>query len=118
MKDANSYGAPENSIQHRRTGFTPALGAAAYLAGEYDQALLELESWGPVYDTQTATLKAASLGMLGRVGDAENALNEIRASDVAFANNPGGELRRYFVVPETVGKIIEGLTRAGLRTDS
>lgn len=95
-----------------------ALGAAHYLRGEYQQALVELGNWGPTQDTQIEIFKAASLGMLGRREEAEEVLDNLLATDPAFASDPSSELRRYFLAPATISAVTQGLVRAGLREKS
>ena len=92
-----------------------ALGGAHYLHGEYEQALLELGNFGPSHDAQIEIMKAASLGMLGRREEARRVLDELLAVDVAFAEDPPGILRRYFLASETLNAVADGLAETGLQ---
>ena len=94
-----------------------ALGAAHYLRGNYTEALLDLSNPGIAQDSQTKIFRVASLGMLGRRKQAKQVLDDLLATDGAFADNPAEELQRYFLAPKTISAVTAGLEKAGFEIE-
>lgn len=89
-----------------------AMGAGHYLAGDYEDALRELNNFGPVFDVQTELFRVATLGKLGHLDAARLALSRLEEEYPAFARDPNGELRRYLVLQSTIDAVADGIDRA------
>jgi adenylate cyclase len=90
-----------------------SVGLYHYLRGEFNEALLALARTQYRTDSQTLALSAASQGHLGRP-EASATLDALRRSDERFADAPMEELRRYFILDDTVDAVVRGLHLAGL----
>jgi len=89
-----------------------ALGAGHYLAGDYEDALRELNNFGPVFDVQTELFRVATLGRLGHLDAARAALARLEAEYPAFEADPDAELARYLVLQSTIDAVADGIDRA------
>ena len=84
-----------------------------YLRGEYEMALLELSNRVPSSDAEAEVLRAASLGMLGRLDEAHQVLDELKKWD------PDGAQRelRGFENTKPFKALADGLAKAGLQIE-
>ncbi len=85
-----------------------------YVHGRYDAALLEAKR----IDLQNGILPHAALamiyGQMGRTTDAADEVEEILRLDPKFGEKVISEFERRNVNRATIGKIVDGLTKAGL----
>ena len=94
-----------------------SIGLYHYLRGEFTEALASLARTQYQTDSQTLALKAASQAHLGRP-EAAATLETLLSVDRRFATAPIDELRRYFLVDETVDALVRGLRLAGLEVEA
>jgi adenylate cyclase len=95
------------------TWFHHGLFLVYYAKGEYEEAYLEAQRGFPPTFWEPA-LRAAALGKLGRVEEAEESLAEARRLRPDFDEKVEELLVRSAQGPEMVQAIIDGLRRAGL----
>jgi TolB-like protein len=95
-----------------------AYASAHYQSGEYDQVLKELSRWdGEGNDVQWHIHKAAALGQMGRLSEANRELDSIYELFPHFAEDPIGELRKFLLSEDVVKKYYDGLKKAGLQVE-
>jgi adenylate cyclase len=95
-----------------------AYASAHYQSGEYDQVIEELSRWDEEgNDVQWHIHKAAALGQMGKTSEANRELDRIYELFPAFAEDPIGELRKFFLTEDVVRKYYDGLKKAGLQVE-
>jgi tetratricopeptide (TPR) repeat protein len=87
---------------------------AHYLKGEYEDCLAATARWNQENDVQWHYHRAAAFARLGRMGEAAEAVRQIRSRFPAFATAPRAEITKYMLVPSTSEPFLEGLQQAGL----
>jgi serine/threonine protein kinase/Tfp pilus assembly protein PilF len=90
-----------------------------YRHGRYEDALAEVVDANWESDFREPLYVAATYGQLGRHGDAEPALDELRA----LWKKPVGDIHqelieRHSFTPALAGQLMEGLVKAGLELES
>jgi len=95
-----------------------AYASAQYQSGEYDQVIKELSRWDEEgNDVQWHIHKAAALGQMGRLSEANRELDNIYELFPYFAEDPIGELRKFYLSEDVVRKYYDGLKKAGLQVE-
>jgi TolB-like protein/cytochrome c-type biogenesis protein CcmH/NrfG len=87
-----------------------------YRRGDYEAALAEADPIAATGMVQIAFLLAAVHGQLGHQYDARHSLDRARALDATAVEQPRAWLRRHNMPEDLVEHLIDGLTKAGLRT--
>ncbi len=91
-----------------------AIATGHYLRSEYEMALLALSNGVPPRNSQVEVLRAASLGMLGRLDEAHRVLDELKKWDPDGVQH---ELRSFVNIEPMISAIADGLARAGLQIE-
>ena len=92
--------------------------SAHYQSGEYDQVIKELSRWDEEgNDVQWHIHKAAALGQMGKISEANRELDRIFELFPRFAEDPIGELRKFILSEDVVRKYYDGLKKAGLQVE-
>lgn len=86
-----------------------------FAQGKYDQALLESQRGFPPVAFWDLVLRAAALGKLGRVEEAEEAMDEVRRVRPDFEERSVELLSRTPIRPDLREEVLDGLRVAGLR---
>lgn len=88
-----------------------------YMRGEYEQAYRESEQIGHQVAFWDPVLRAAALGKLGRIEEAEAAMEEVRRLKPEFERRVLEILPRTATPEEFWPEVLDGLRKAGLRAD-
>lgn len=85
--------------------------------GEYDEALREADQVGHQVAFWDPALRAAALGKLGRAGEAEASIRELRRLKPDFERRVRELLPRSVASAEVREEFLDGLRKAGLRIE-
>lgn len=88
-----------------------------YLRGEYEQAYWEAEQIGHQVAFWDPVLRAAALGKLGRIDEAEAAMDEVRRIKPDFERRVWEFMARTGTPPDAWPELVDGLRNAGLRVE-
>jgi adenylate cyclase len=85
-----------------------------YRRGDYESALAEALAFNYTGLFWDPLMRAAALGQMGRTGDAQKAVKQLLKIEPGFTESGIELIRGYVKVDELIGKLVEGLQKAGL----